>query len=175
MGQSVPVPGDYDGSGHIELAVYIPSFGAFIYHSAITGKDVIVPIGTANSGEIPAPGVYDSFGKTEVAIYDPKGGFFEYQPSIGGGEVILPFGGAGNGAIPLASTPGMVAASSGSVSAEAVRPAFVTPGSAVPTSVSTVTTVASKAAVPSGPMAALARVPRSLVNQGIDDPSLFTT
>ncbi len=173
VGQSIPVPGDYDGSGYVELAVYIPSAGAFIYHSAITGKDVIVPVGKPGLGTIAAPGDYDGSGHTEAAIYDPDGGFFEYQPAAGGSEVIVPFGGAGNGAIPLASTPGMVA--------EAMpRLVLVSSGGGTPrfapvqTSAVSVA-VASKASVPSGPMAILPRVARTLVNQGIEDPSPFTT
>ena len=35
---SLPVPGDYDGSGHVELAVYIPAFRGQFYYRPYAGK-----------------------------------------------------------------------------------------------------------------------------------------
>ena len=39
-GRSIPMPGDYDGSGKTELAVYPPSLGEFVYRPANGGPDV---------------------------------------------------------------------------------------------------------------------------------------
>ncbi len=50
QGNSIPIPGDYDGSGHDELAVYLPNLGAFAYRPASGGSDVITAFGPAGQG-----------------------------------------------------------------------------------------------------------------------------
>jgi uncharacterized delta-60 repeat protein len=176
LGNSIPVPGDYDGSGKTELAVYIPSLGAYFYRPADGGNDVMVPIGTANSGEIPVPGDYDGSGRTEAAIYDPKGGFIEYQPANGGPVVINHVGMANNGSIPVAapagSMPEFAAPGSGS-GHNAIKPGFVSSATTTPVE-SVAITISHASAVPAGPTLASARVALSLVNQGDEDASALT-
>ncbi len=168
LGQSIPVPGDYDGSGKVELAVYIPSAGAFIYRPAGGGPDVTVPFGFANSGEIPVPGDYDGSGHDEVAVYDETRGFLAYRPANGGRDVVFTIGKPNDGTVAAAASPGSQPefTGSGGPRAAAIGPDLAASGSTAPPS-----TVASKAAVPSGPLPSLARVARTLVNQGIEDPS----
>ncbi len=168
LGQSIPVPGDYDGSGKVELAVYIPSAGVFIYRPADGGPDVTVPFGFANDGEIPVPGDYDGSGHDEVAVYDETRGFLAYRPANGGRDVVFTIGKPNDGTVAAAASPGSQPefTGSGGPRAAAIGPDLAASGSTAPPS-----TVASKAAVPSGPLPSLARVARSLVNQGIEDPS----
>jgi hypothetical protein len=44
------MPGDYDGSGHTELAVYMPSIDAFAYRPYDGGPDVIEMFGSPGVG-----------------------------------------------------------------------------------------------------------------------------
>ena len=47
------MPGDYDGSGHLEVAVYDPTAGTFEYHPANGKADVVVSFGSANGQSVP--------------------------------------------------------------------------------------------------------------------------
>ena len=168
VGLSLPVPGDYDGSGKVELAVYVPSQGAFYFRSAITGKDVKVPFGTPNSGEIPAVGDYDGAGHDEFAVYDSARGFLAYRLAIGKGDVITFFGRPGSGSLPTAAPAGDLPpfnGSGGPVGSVIAPPVPAPSGPASPNSI----TATKSSAVPSGPTHAPARtrVPRSLINQAI--------
>ncbi len=59
LGRSLPMPGDYDGSGRTELAVYLPVDANFAYRPAGGGPDVLEPIGIPGPGQtlpfVPAP------------------------------------------------------------------------------------------------------------------------
>ena len=134
------MPGDYDGSGKDELAVYMPSLGLFAYRPADGGPDVVEPFGFAGAGlSIPAPGDYDGDGKTDLAIYLPSLGEFAVRPSSGGPDQLTPFGTVGIGqslpvtapAIPTTTAP------ASQVQAEAIPSSRVATvvGSAVPSGV----------------------------------------
>ena len=111
MGQSIPMPGDYDGSGKTELAVYIPSQGVFAYRPANGGADVVVQFGLAGPGQtLPAPGDYTGSGHTELGVYLPRLGDFAYRPGFPAGatlpDVVEPFGPGGLGqTIPFVGVP----------------------------------------------------------------------
>jgi len=68
----IPVPGDYDGTGRSEMAVYRPSTGQWIINSTATGTRVIT-FGVPNL-DIPQPADFDGDGKIDVAVYRPTTG-----------------------------------------------------------------------------------------------------
>jgi len=68
----VPVPADYDGLGHAEMATYRPSTGDWSIKSPVYGPRTFnfgIP------GDIPVPGHYDG-GAAEVAVYRPSNGYW---------------------------------------------------------------------------------------------------
>ena len=100
FGQSgdIPVPGDYDGLGYDELAVYRPTTGNF-YVLEPNGTTKTLPLNVGSSPDIkklvPVPGQYDNstyyqqalnnpntvpntpiFGVTEAAVFDPVTGVY---------------------------------------------------------------------------------------------------
>ena len=61
----IPVPGDYDGDGEDEPAVYRPATRQWIVHGGPT-------IRFGKAGDIPVPADYDGDGKTDIATWRPK-------------------------------------------------------------------------------------------------------
>ena len=92
------VAGDYDGDGKADVAVYLPSLGAFDIKFSSGAPEAIIPFGIPGVGNsIPAPGDYDHSGKTELAVYVPAYGELIYRPANGGPDVVNVFGSAGAG------------------------------------------------------------------------------
>ena len=67
----VPVPGDYDGDGRTDAAIFRPSTGLW-YGPRTGGTTIVIQMYLGQSGDIPVPGDYDADGKTDAAIYRPS-------------------------------------------------------------------------------------------------------
>jgi hypothetical protein len=89
---------DFEATGRSDLAVYLPSLGAFAIRPSTGGPDQIIPFGIAGPGQsLPATGDYDGLGKTQLAVYLPSRGAFAIRPTDGSPDQIIPFGSSGTG------------------------------------------------------------------------------
>ena len=77
----IPVPGDYDGDGKIDLAIFRPETAEFFVRQS---SNVIVAVtrwGIAGGGDVPVTGDYDGDGKMDKAIFRPSTAAFIVQKS----------------------------------------------------------------------------------------------
>jgi hypothetical protein len=96
----VPVPGDYDGDGKADLAVYRGRTGEWFVFGSATGFGGAVPFG-APGIDVPVPADYDGDGQVDVAVYRlPTGEWFIFGTATGFGGAI-PFGAPGFGDVPV--------------------------------------------------------------------------
>jgi large repetitive protein len=116
----IPVPGDYDGVGYDEIAVYRPSTGQFLVDEPNGSTETItipgIGVGTPDlSSLVPVPGGYDNANyfaagqaqRDDAAVYDPNTGAYTilglngvvYTVSSGfqAGDIPVPADYAGNG------------------------------------------------------------------------------
>jgi hypothetical protein len=79
----IPVPGDYDGDGKTDIAVWKPGDGVwYIIRSSDQGVTQS-QWGFANS-DMPVPGDYDGDGKTDIAVWRPGNGYWYILRSLDG-------------------------------------------------------------------------------------------
>jgi len=68
------VPGDYDGDGKTDLAVFRPSSGVWFLNRSSSNFTTFVTFQWGLGGDVPVPGEYDGDGKTDVAVWRPSNG-----------------------------------------------------------------------------------------------------
>ncbi len=68
-GVDIPVPGDYDGTGHTEIAVYRPTTAQWF----VAGLPQPIAFGWAGV-DTPVAGDFDGDGKADIAVYPPGHG-----------------------------------------------------------------------------------------------------
>ena len=67
----VPVPGDYDGDGITDIAVFRAPTGTWYMRNSGAPAAAVV---WGGAGDMPAPGDYDGDGKTDIAVFRPSTG-----------------------------------------------------------------------------------------------------
>ena len=76
----MPVPGDYDGDGKTDFAIWRPSTGTWwIIPSSNPSTAIVRQWGM--QGDIPVPADYDGDGKTDFAVWRPSNGVWWIIPS----------------------------------------------------------------------------------------------
>jgi hypothetical protein len=82
----VPVPGDYDGDGRADIAVWRPHDGRwYILHSSTEyGAGTTVQWGSGAHQDVPVPGDYDGDGRTDLAVWRPATGIWYVRYSSTG-------------------------------------------------------------------------------------------
>jgi hypothetical protein len=94
----IPVPGDYNGDGKTDAAIFRPSTG--LWYGPGTGlAQIVIQMNLGQPGDIPIPGDYDGDGKTDPAIYRPSTGLF-FAVLSGGGTKSSTFGAPGDVPVP---------------------------------------------------------------------------
>ena len=64
----IPVPGDYDGDGRTDIAIWRPATGVWWIISSSTGVGWVAAMGRGGT-DWPVPGDYDGDGRTNIAIW----------------------------------------------------------------------------------------------------------
>jgi hypothetical protein len=99
----VPVPGDYDGDGKTDYAIWRGADTFWYIRRSSDGQPVLVFYGAnyAPFNDIPTPGDFDGDGKTDIAVWRPTDGKWYVRSSLTGVDQIVPQGQQGD--VPLAA------------------------------------------------------------------------
>ena len=80
------LPGDYDGDGRADLAVYRDTTGEWLTSSSAGAQ--VTSWGSPGSDDIPAPADYDGDGRADIAVFRNTTGEWFVQRSAGGSTTL---------------------------------------------------------------------------------------
>jgi hypothetical protein len=80
-----PVPGDYDGDGLLDEAMFRPSTG--LWRASLSGGGADFEVFFGESTDKPVPADYDGDGRTDAAIFRPSLNKWFAHPSAGGADL----------------------------------------------------------------------------------------
>ena len=72
----IPVPGDYDGDGKADIAVYRPATGIWYVLLSTTNSASYISYQWGVNTDMPVSGDYDGDGKADIAVYRPATGIW---------------------------------------------------------------------------------------------------
>jgi len=93
----LPVPGDYDGDGTSQFAIYDQSSGTW-YIRPKTGETLVLPYGWSEADPVPAD--YDGDGLLDLAVYHAATSTWYIRGSRNGLSVTVQFGTSGHHPVP---------------------------------------------------------------------------
>jgi hypothetical protein len=88
----VPVPGDYDGDGTTDVAVWRPGDGNWWIKRSSDSGVTVTQWGSGAVNDIPVPGDYDGDGTTDVAVWRPGDGTWWIKKTSDSGVTVTQWG-----------------------------------------------------------------------------------